>query len=166
MAGASAWRRLNLRPAKIRPSAASSSTAGRSSRATPSGAWGARQDAASFADAAYNAHATGVVVGNRYIQPAPGCWSFEAEDSLAALTRLASWNRARFSGVMVAVTGSVGKTTARQMIYSVLQVSGSGVTSPKNYNNHIGVPLSLLGLGAGTVCRARNGGQPAGRDRR
>ena len=110
---------------------------------------GARQDGASFADAAYSAHATGVVVGNRYIQPAPGCWSLEVEDSLAALTRLASWNRARFSGAMVAVTGSVGKTTARQMIYSVLQVSGSGLTSPKNYNNHIGVPLSLLGLGAG-----------------
>ncbi len=107
---------------------------------------GTQCDGASFAEAAYAAQATGVVVANRYIQPGPGCWSLEVEDSLAALTRLATWNRARFGGSMIAVTGSVGKTTARQMIHSVLRTAGSGCTSPKNYNNHVGVPLSLLGV--------------------
>ncbi len=107
---------------------------------------GARYDGADFAEAAYAAQASGVVVANRYIQPPPGCWSLEVEDTLAALSRLAAWNRARFSGTMVAVTGSVGKTTARQMIHSVLSTLRTGSTSPKNYNNHVGVPLSLFGV--------------------
>ncbi len=110
------------------------------------GLTGTRQDGANFAEAAYAVGAQGVVAANRYIQPAPGCWSLEVEDSLSALTRLAQWNRAHFTGSMVAVTGSVGKTTARQMIYSVLSAASPGFTSPKNYNNHIGVPLSLLGI--------------------
>ncbi len=47
---------------------------------------------------------------------------------------------------MVAVTGSVGKTTARQMIYAVLSGGASGIASQKNFNNRIGLPLSLLSL--------------------
>ena len=107
---------------------------------------GPERDGSNYAEAAYERRATGVVVANRYIQPAPGCWSLEVDDSLAALTRVAAWNRGRFGGAMIAVTGSVGKTTARQMIHAVLETSRSGSTSPKNYNNHIGVPLSLLGV--------------------
>jgi UDP-N-acetylmuramoyl-tripeptide--D-alanyl-D-alanine ligase len=110
---------------------------------------GANCDGSRYAEAAYERRATGIVVAGRYVQPAPGCWSLEIEDSLASLTRLAAWNRARFEGAMIAVTGSVGKTTARQMIHAVLGTGHAGTTSPKNYNNHIGVPLSLLGVEPG-----------------
>ena len=47
---------------------------------------------------------------------------------------------------LVGVTGSVGKTTTRQMIDCVLGSRLTGSASPRNFNNHVGVPLSLLQL--------------------
>ena len=47
---------------------------------------------------------------------------------------------------MVAVTGSVGKTTTRQMIHACWAGRCSARPARSNYNNHLGVPLSLLGL--------------------
>jgi UDP-N-acetylmuramoyl-tripeptide--D-alanyl-D-alanine ligase len=49
--------------------------------------------------------------------------------------------------MVIGVTGSVGKTTTRQMIHSVLSARYRGVQSPRNYNNQFGVPLSLLEIG-------------------
>ncbi|HCP14009.1 MAG TPA: hypothetical protein DIT89_16875 [Planctomycetaceae bacterium] len=68
-------------------------------------------------------------------------------DSLVALQRLASWNRQQSAALCVGVTGSVGKTTTRQMIHAVLGEQWSVLQSPANYNNEIGVPLTLLELG-------------------
>ena len=68
------------------------------------------------------------------------------EDTLAALADYARWHRSRQEGLVVGVTGSFGKTTTREMIHAVLSASFQGVRSLKNYNNHIGLPLSLLEL--------------------
>ena len=106
---------------------------------------GPRFDGAVFADEAYANGAAGVVV-NRYVQPWPGCWSLEVDNGQEALVRLARWNRARFGGRVIGVTGSVGKTTTREMINAVLSTVYAGSASQKNYNNHLGVPLSLLAL--------------------
>ncbi len=46
------------------------------------------------------------------------------------------------------MTGSVGKTTTRQMIHTVLQSRFSGTASPRNFNNHLGVPLSMAAMAA------------------
>ena len=67
-------------------------------------------------------------------------------DSLAALWELATWNRRESSATVVGITGSFGKTTTRQMIHWVLAARGATRQSPKNFNNHVGVPLSLLRL--------------------
>ncbi len=107
---------------------------------------GTRFDGSQFANEAYSRGAEGAVVGGRYVQPWPGCWSLEVEDAQRALEQLAVWNRQRHTGRVVAVTGSVGKTTTRQMIRAVLERRYCGTASPKNYNNHVGVPLSLLAL--------------------
>lgn len=107
---------------------------------------GTRFDGGSFALAAYERGATGAVVGKRYVQPAPGCWSLEVDDALAALQKLAVWNRQRMTGRVIAVTGSVGKTTTRQMIHAVLSRQLCGSSSPKNFNNHVGLPLSMLAI--------------------
>jgi UDP-N-acetylmuramoyl-tripeptide--D-alanyl-D-alanine ligase len=61
-----------------------------------------------------------------------------------ALTQIAAWQRGQFTGSVVAVTGSVGKTTTRQMIDAVLSSRLQGSVSPRNYNNHLGLPLSML----------------------
>jgi len=107
---------------------------------------GPKFDGSAFADAAYGRGAAGVVVAGRYVQPWPGCWSIQVESGQQALVDLALWNRRRFTGSVVAVTGSVGKTTTNRMIQSVLSVNRTGSASPRNYNNHIGVPLSMLGM--------------------
>ena len=68
------------------------------------------------------------------------------EDTLAALAEFAGWYRQQQDGLVIGVTGSFGKTTTREMIHAVLSVAHSGVRSMKNFNNHIGLPLSLLDL--------------------
>jgi UDP-N-acetylmuramoyl-tripeptide--D-alanyl-D-alanine ligase len=56
----------------------------------------------------------------------------------------------RQAGVkVIAVTGSCGKTTTRHLIHTVLSAARRGTQSPKSFNNHIGVPLTLLAAGAG-----------------
>ena len=63
-----------------------------------------------------------------------------------ALRDLAAWYKARFDIPFVAVTGSVGKTTAKDMIASVLGVRYKVLKTEGNFNNNVGLPLTLLRL--------------------
>jgi UDP-N-acetylmuramoyl-tripeptide--D-alanyl-D-alanine ligase len=65
-------------------------------------------------------------------------------DTYAALRDLADWHRRQMEALVIGVTGSVGKTTAREMIYSALCGQHEGTRSRWNFNNEIGLPLSLL----------------------
>ena len=76
-----------------------------------------------------------------------GGWIVDVDDTQRALEQWARWKRRRFTGIVIGVTGSVGKTTARQMIHTVLQSRLKGTASPRNYNNQWGVPLSMLAIG-------------------
>ena len=67
-------------------------------------------------------------------------------DTLAALTACARARRRAFAGPVVAVTGSNGKTTTKEMIGAILALRGPGLITKGNLNNHIGVPLTLLSL--------------------
>jgi len=69
-----------------------------------------------------------------------------AEDSLKAFQRLAAFWRAKFSPRVIGVTGSVGKTTTKEMICSVLRKRFRTLKSWGSYNNEIGLPLTLLYL--------------------
>src|SRR5688572_9245523 len=101
------------------------------------GLQGSRQDGASFAADAMSRGAAGVVAANCHVVPRGDCFSIRVQDGLAALRSLAAWHRDQFTGTAVAVTGSVGKTTTREMIRAVLGQSMSGSASPENYNNHV-----------------------------
>lgn len=68
------------------------------------------------------------------------------DDTLSALGRLAAHYRRGFAARVIAVTGTVGKTTTRQMIHAVLGTHYRGIASPRSFNNHIGVPLTLLAV--------------------
>ena len=67
-------------------------------------------------------------------------------DAEIALAQLAHYNRRQSTALVISVTGSVGKTTTRRMISSVMETIHTGVQSPHNFNNQLGVPLSLLEL--------------------
>jgi UDP-N-acetylmuramoyl-tripeptide--D-alanyl-D-alanine ligase len=67
-------------------------------------------------------------------------------DTLAALGSLAAAHRAALSVQVVAITGSVGKTTTKEMTAAILSRGGPTAKTPGNYNNEIGVPLALLEL--------------------
>jgi UDP-N-acetylmuramoyl-tripeptide--D-alanyl-D-alanine ligase len=65
------------------------------------------------------------------------------DDTLAGLTRLGAFSRARFTGRLIAVTGSVGKTTTKEMLRLALSPFGAVHAAVASYNNHWGVPLTL-----------------------
>jgi len=65
------------------------------------------------------------------------------DDVLAALVDLGRVSRARFDGQVIAVTGSVGKTSTKEALLHVLSAQGQTHASAASFNNHWGVPLSL-----------------------
>jgi UDP-N-acetylmuramoyl-tripeptide--D-alanyl-D-alanine ligase len=68
------------------------------------------------------------------------------DDTLAALTRLGAFARARSAAKVVAVTGSVGKSTTKEMLRQVLSRFGVTHAAEASFNNHLGVPLTLARL--------------------
>ena len=73
------------------------------------------------------------------------------DDVLAALGRLGAAARARTAAKIVAVTGSVGKTTTKEMLRHVLEPSGKVHAAVASFNNHWGVPLTLARMPADTA---------------
>ena len=75
----------------------------------------------------------------------PGKAILEVSDTIKALGDLACWYRKDCKFKVVAITGSAGKTTTRQITYHVLSRHFKVFQSPKSFNNFIGLPLTLLG---------------------
>ncbi|GJL68421.1 MAG: UDP-N-acetylmuramoyl-tripeptide--D-alanyl-D-alanine ligase [Nitrospirales bacterium] len=73
----------------------------------------------------------------------------EVKNTLRAYQGLARYHRLRFSIPVVAITGSNGKTTTKEMVYQVLATRWRVHKTQENFNNAIGVPRTLLGLHAG-----------------
>ncbi len=71
-------------------------------------------------------------------------------DALQALQQLAHHHRMQFSIPFIAVCGSNGKTTSKELLHAVLSTTYKTFSTSGNLNNHIGVPLTLLGIPADT----------------
>ncbi|QDH16269.1 UDP-N-acetylmuramoyl-tripeptide--D-alanyl-D-alanine ligase [Swingsia samuiensis] len=67
-------------------------------------------------------------------------------DTMQGLIALGHYARTRFKGKLIAITGSVGKTTTKDMLRTALQKSGKTHAAVASYNNHWGVPLTLARL--------------------
>lgn len=116
---------------------------------------GERHDGHDFVDAALAAGAGGLLVSR--VSPKdplkdPGVPVFVVPDTLEALGKLAQWWRRRCGVRLVGVTGSNGKTTTKEMIAAVLALDAGGrdrvLITPGNFNNFVGLPLTLLGARA------------------
>lgn len=70
------------------------------------------------------------------------------DDVLQTLQALAGHHRQQFSIPFIAITGSNGKTTTKELVYTVLAAHFKTFTTQGNLNNHIGVPLTLLSIPA------------------
>lgn len=105
---------------------------------------GERFDAHNFLDQAVQKQAAGLLVEK-------ACADINlpqliVSDSTRALGVIAKINRNAFSGPVVAITGSGGKTTVKNMLRNILQHCGNTYATQGNLNNHIGVPLTLFDL--------------------
>jgi UDP-N-acetylmuramoyl-tripeptide--D-alanyl-D-alanine ligase len=70
----------------------------------------------------------------------------EVPDVIDAMQKVATWYRGKFDIPVVAVTGSSGKTTTKDMVRDVLLQSFAVQANPGSFNNEIGLPLTVLGL--------------------
>ena len=106
---------------------------------------GERFDAHDFADEVVRRGAVALVCSRDVNVPVP---VLKVPDTQIALGSIGAYHRSLFGGTVVALTGSAGKTTTKDMIAALLGTVGPVLATRGNLNNEIGVPLTLLGLEA------------------
>lgn len=115
---------------------------------------GNKFDGHNFVDEAIEKGASCVIVGQEYTlsneveQLSNNIPILQVENPLKAYQKIARWWRHRFHIPVISITGSVGKTTTKELIATVLATQGKVLKTEANYNNEIGVPKTLLQLSA------------------
>lgn len=102
---------------------------------------GGRFDGHDFIDSAIQAGAAAALVQQQLDSSFPHVVVARVED---AFLKLAAYWRTQQRAMVIAVTGSCGKTTTRQLLQGIFSVAGKTLASSKSFNNQIGVPLTLL----------------------
>ena len=100
-------------------------------------------DGNNFIKEAERAGASSAVLSGQVTSKLP---ALKVTDTHAALAKIANMNRQRSTAKIIAVTGSQGKTTVKEMLNSILNNSADCLATEANFNNTIGVPLTLLNL--------------------
>lgn len=98
-------------------------------------------DGNEFTSQAARLGASGAIVSREASSDIP---ELRVADTHVALGKIASINRKRSQAKVIALTGSQGKTTVKEMIGAILDVRGVALVTEANLNNTIGVPLTLL----------------------
>ena len=106
----------------------------------------AARDGHEFIDAALEKGAAGTLCSRVPARFLPGKFYLQVEDTRLALKALAAWYRSRFAIPMIQITGSVGKTSTKEMIAAVLSTHFCTLKTEGNFNNDIGVPKTLFRL--------------------
>ena len=103
---------------------------------------GEKTDAHDFIGQALENGAAAVLT-SRHSQMESHCPWIQVEDTRKALQAIGSWYRARLSLPLIGVTGSVGKTTAREMVAAALSARYKVYKTPGNSNSQVGVPITV-----------------------
>ncbi len=107
---------------------------------------GPSHDGHAFLESALDRGAAALIVErDRALPDALSVPAIAVEDTTRALGCLAAGHRAKFDGPVIAITGSNGKTTTKEMCAAILSVSAPCHRTPGNLNNQYGLPLTLLG---------------------
>ena len=104
-------------------------------------------DGHDFARVAIEKGAIAVITEHSQEAQLNGVPQLQVENTLQAYQQIARWWRDQFNIPVIGVTGSVGKTTTKELIAAVLSTQGNVLKTQANYNNEIGVPKTLLDLG-------------------
>jgi len=107
---------------------------------------GDRFDGHAYISAALEGGAAGCITAREPDNCLPGKFYVKVDDTQQALRDLAMWYKNRFPIPFIGVTGSVGKTTTKDMLAAVLGVRYKVLKTEGNHNNNVGLPLTLLGL--------------------
>lgn len=107
---------------------------------------GERFDAHSFIGSALENGAAGCLTARERDSYLPGKFYIKVRSTKKALRDLAGWYKRRFDIPFIAVTGSVGKTTTKDMVAAVLGEKYKVLKTEGNFNNAVGLPLTLLRL--------------------
>ncbi len=105
---------------------------------------GKRYDGHSFVSGAFRKKAKGAIVSGLAEKIPKDKVIIRVKDTLSALQSIAGYYRSKFTLPVIAVTGSNGKTTTKEMLAAILSQKFKTLKSQASFNNAIGVPLSLL----------------------
>ncbi|MDZ7674122.1 MAG: UDP-N-acetylmuramoyl-tripeptide--D-alanyl-D-alanine ligase [Acidimicrobiales bacterium] len=104
----------------------------------------AGRDGHEFIPAAVDAGAGAYLTAREPVDRSLEAPAIRVDDTMAAFTRLATFARDRLPEAVIGVTGSVGKTSVKDLLASVLATTFRAAASARSFNNEIGVPLTLL----------------------
>ena len=111
---------------------------------------GERTDGHKFIPGALAAGAAGCLTQQAPEDPVPGKFYLQVPDTMAAIGRVARAYKAKFPIPVIGITGSVGKTTTKDMVASVLGQKYRVLKTEGNFNNELGLPLTLFRLTGST----------------
>ncbi|MBQ7792818.1 MAG: UDP-N-acetylmuramoyl-tripeptide--D-alanyl-D-alanine ligase [Clostridia bacterium] len=104
---------------------------------------GETHDGHAYLESAIKNGAVGFLTQQDNVPQSSG-FAVKVEDTTKALGQLAAYVLEKSNATVIGITGSVGKTTTRQFVASVVSQLGKTVATSGNFNNHIGLPLTIL----------------------
>ncbi|MGN1327151.1 MAG: UDP-N-acetylmuramoyl-tripeptide--D-alanyl-D-alanine ligase [Clostridia bacterium] len=110
---------------------------------------GERFDGGKFYEEALNNGAKGCIINKidgLEIKHIENKFIIQVEDTVEAVGKIAKFKREKYNIPVIAITGSVGKTSTKDIIYSVVSQKYNTLKTQGNLNNHIGMPMTILGL--------------------
>lgn len=107
---------------------------------------GQKYDGHDFIDEVITKNVSGIIVDKEIDIPIDDIPIIKVNNTYDSLIKIASYIRNKYDIPLIAITGSVGKTTTKELIYNILSTKYNVLKSINNNNNHIGLPLTLFNL--------------------